>query len=137
VPLFGDFRDSRRSVALVDGFDRGLPVVAGFVERGVPGVLQAEIGAVPAGRLDPLFAGLFGIVGHHVHGVRVPAPGQADICAGGVGGSGEQQIGVACRLPLNAVGTPQTLTRQRNDDRCMPSDSRSARGPLTVAAGSG
>jgi len=45
---------------------RGLAVVAGFVDGGVAGVLQAQVGAVPAGGSDPLLAGFVDRLGDEV-----------------------------------------------------------------------
>src|SRR5664279_2229586 len=78
-------------------------VVLGLGGRGRARLVEAEVGAVPAGGLDPFLAGFVGGAGDDVHGVGVLAAGERDVRGGGVGAVGEEAVGVVGGVVLDAV----------------------------------
>src|SRR5664280_3497385 len=81
----------------------GRRVIPGLAGGGSTGLLQAEVGAVPAGCGGPLLPGFVDRPGDDVHGVGVPAAGECDVRGGRVGAVGQEAVGVVGGVSLDAV----------------------------------
>ena len=75
----------------------------GLRNSGGAGLVEAEVSAVSAGGLDPLLFGLVEGGGGDVHSVGVPAAGECDVQAGGVGLVAQDGVGVVGGFALDAV----------------------------------